>query len=73
MLNSTAQIQMKKQNYGEFRGQKTYVKNQNVFFKVVGQKLRKSNRFPVQYKESSFCSVKLEKSLRVLYDKMVFR
>lgn len=49
MLNRTAQIQMKKHNYGEFRGRKTYVKN-SVFLGVVGQNLRKSNRW-FQYKE----------------------
>lgn len=31
MLNRTAQIQMKKHNYGEFRGRKTNVKNQCIF------------------------------------------
>lgn len=31
MLNRRAQTQNKKQNYGEFRGQKTCIKNQCVF------------------------------------------
>lgn len=58
MLNRTEQIQMKKHNYGEFRGQKTYVKNQSVFLEVVGQNLRKSNRW-FQYKESRLLSYKV--------------
>lgn len=57
MLNRTAQIQMKKHDYGEFRGQKTYVKNQSVFLEIVGQNLRKSNRWR-QYNESRLSSYK---------------